>query len=205
MTAGQVPEIVVRRLPLYLRELIQMAADGKEVTSSQELGGRLGISSAQIRKDLSQFGGFGKQGTGYDVAALVGHLKRILKVERAWDVVVIGIGDLGRAVARNTGFASRGLRIVALFDSDPAKIGTHVGDLTVESTAHMVESIRERAVRIAMLAVPAPEAQAVADRLVEAGIQAILCYTPASLSLPPGVRIEYLDPVLRMQQMTYFL
>jgi redox-sensing transcriptional repressor len=205
MAAGQVPEIVVRRLPLYLRELMRMGTDGKQVTSSQELGERLGISSAQIRKDLSQFGEFGKQGTGYNIAFLAGQLKRILKFEKVWDIVVVGIGDLGRAVARNTGFVDRGLRIVALFDSDSTKIGTRVGDLTVESTEHMVESIRARSVQVAMLAVPAREAQTVSEKLIEAGIQAILCYTPTSLSLPANVRVEYLDPVLRLQQMTYFL
>jgi redox-sensing transcriptional repressor len=205
MAADQVPEIVVRRLPLYLRELVQMGAEGKEITSSQELGKRLAISSAQIRKDLSQFGEFGKQGTGYNIAFLVGQLKRILKVEKAWDVVLVGAGDLGRAVARSAGFVDRGLRIVALFDTDRAKIGTRVGDLTVDDTTNMVETIRTRGLRVAMLAVPAHEAQAVAEKLVEAGIGAILCYAPTSLSLPGNVRIEYLDPVLRLQQMTYFL
>ena len=205
MIAAQVPEIVVGRLPLYLRALVQMAAEGKEITSSQDLGERLGISSAQIRKDLSQFGEFGKQGTGYSIAFLVGQLKRILKVERVWEVALVGVGDLGRAVAHYAGFVDRGFRIVALFDTDPAKIGTQVGDLTVENTSHMVEAIRARGLRVAMLAVPAREAQAVAEKLVEAGIQAILCYAPTSVSLPASVRIQYIDPVLRLQQMTYFL
>jgi redox-sensing transcriptional repressor len=205
MIAAQVPEIVVGRLPLYLRALVQMAAEGKEITSSQELGERLGISSAQIRKDLSQFGEFGKQGTGYSIAFLVGQLKRILKVEKAWDVALVGVGDLGRAVAHYAGFVDRGFRIVALFDTDPAKIGTQIADLTVENTTHMVEAIRARGLRVAMLAVPAREAQAVAEKLVEAGIQAILCYAPTSVSLPASVRIQYIDPVLRLQQMSYFL
>jgi len=205
MAVAQVPEIVVARLPLYLRSLVHMAAEGKEITSSQELGERLGISSAQIRKDLSQFGEFGKQGTGYNIAFLIGQLKRILKVEKAWDVVLVGVGDLGRAVAHYVGFVDRGFRIVALFDTDPAKVGARLGDLTVEDTTHMVEAIRTRGLRVAMLAVPAREAQAVAEKLVEAGIQAILCYAPKSLSLPANVRIEYIDPVLRLQQMTYFL
>ncbi len=205
MAAGQVPEIVVGRLPLYLRSLVQMAGEGKEVTSSQELGERIGISSAQIRKDLSQFGEFGKQGTGYNIAFLVGQLKRILKVEKVWDVALVGVGDLGRAVAHYAGFVDRGFRIVALYDTDPMKVGTQIGDLTVEDTTHMVGAIRARGLRVAMLAVPAPEAQAVAEKLVEAGIQAILCYAPRSLSLPPNVRIQYIDPVLRLQQMTYFL
>jgi redox-sensing transcriptional repressor len=205
MAAVQVPEVVVGRLPLYLRSLVQMGAEGREVTSSQELGERLGISSAQIRKDLSQFGEFGKQGTGYNIAFLVGQLKRILKVEKVWDVVLVGVGDLGRAVAHYGGFLDRGFRLVALFDTDPAKIGTRINDLPVEETTHMVESIRARGLRVAMLAVPAREAQGVAEKLVEAGIQAILCYAPRSLSLPSNVRIQYIDPVLRLQQMTYFL
>jgi redox-sensing transcriptional repressor len=205
MVSSQVPEIVVARLPLYLRSLTHMAAEGKEITSSQELGKRLGISSAQIRKDLSQFGEFGKQGTGYHIAPLIGQLKRILKVEKVWDVVLVGVGDLGRAVAHYGGFLDRGFRIVALYDTDPAKVGTRVGDLVVEDTTRLVDSIRSRNIRIAMLAVPRAEAQAVAEQLVEAGILAILCYAPRSLKLPPHVRVQYIDPVLRLQQMTYFL
>ena len=205
MAGVQVPEIVVGRLPLYLRALVQMGADGKEVTSSQELGERLGISSAQIRKDPSQFGEFGKQGTGYNIAFLVGQLKRILKVEKAWDVALVGVGDLGRAVAHYAGFVDRGFRIVALFDNDQEKVGTRIGDLTVEATTNMAETIRARGLRVAMLAVPAPQAQAAADKLVEAGIQAILCYAPTSITLPASIRIQYIDPVLRMQVMTYYL
>jgi redox-sensing transcriptional repressor len=205
MAGAPVPDIVVGRLPLYLRALVQMGDEGKEVTSSQELGDRLGISSAQIRKDLSQFGEFGKQGTGYNVAFLVGQLKRILKVEKIWDVALVGVGDLGRAVAHYAGFVDRGFRIAALFDSDPAKIGTRVGDMQIEDSRTMVDSIRARGLKVAMLAVPARGAQAVAEKLVEAGIQAILCYAPTSINVPATVRVQYIDPVLRLQQMTHYL
>jgi redox-sensing transcriptional repressor len=205
MAGAPVPDIVVGRLPLYLRALVQMGDEAKEVTSSQELGDRLGISSAQIRKDLSQFGEFGKQGTGYNVAFLIGQLKRILKVEKIWDVALVGVGDLGRAVAHYAGFIDRGFRIAALFDSDPAKIGTRVDDLLIEDTGTMVASIRARGLKIAMLAVPARGAQVVAEKLVEAGIQAILCYAPTSISVPANVRLQYIDPVLRLQQMTHYL
>jgi redox-sensing transcriptional repressor len=205
MAGAPVPDIVVGRLPLYLRALVQMGDEGKEVTSSQELGDRLGISSAQIRKDLSQFGEFGKQGTGYNVAFLVGQLKRILKVEKVWDVALVGVGDLGRAVAHYAGFVDRGFRIAALFDSDPAKIGTRVGDMQIEDSRTMVDSIRARGLKVAMLAVPARGAQAVAEKLVEAGIQAILCYAPTSINVPATVRVQYIDPVLRLQQMTHYL
>jgi len=205
MPGAPVPEIVVGRLPLYLRALVQMGREGRQVTSSQELGERLGISSAQIRKDLSQFGEFGKQGTGYNVAFLVGQLKRILKVETAWDVALVGVGDLGRAVAHYAGFIDRGFRIAALFDTDEAKIGTQIDNLPIEDTAGMVPAIRQRGLKVAMLAVPARDAQGVADRLVEAGIQAILCYAPTSISVPANVRVQYIDPVVRLQQMTHYL
>lgn len=205
MPEAPVPEIVVGRLPLYLRALVQMGLEGRQVTSSQELGERLGISSAQIRKDLSQFGEFGKQGTGYNIAFLVDQLKRILKVETVWDVALVGVGDLGRAVAHYAGFIDRGFRIAALFDTDPAKVGTQINNLPIEDTAGMVPAIRQRGLKVAMLAVPARDAQGVADRLVEAGIQAILCYAPTSISVPASVRVQYIDPVVRLQQMTHYL
>ncbi|HSR49102.1 MAG TPA: redox-sensing transcriptional repressor Rex [Anaerolineales bacterium] len=205
MPASSVPDIVVGRLPLYLRALTQMAANGKEITSSQELGERLGISSAQIRKDLSQFGEFGKQGTGYNIGYLKDQLRRILKVDRIWDVVLIGVGDLGRAIAHYGGFVDRGYRIVAVFDSDPAKVGTQIGSLVVNDVSHLQEEIRQRGIAVAMLAVPANAAQDLADRLVEAGVRGILCYAPTSLQVPKTVSVQYIDPVLHLQRMTYYI
>jgi redox-sensing transcriptional repressor len=205
MAASSVPDIVVGRLPLYLRALTQMAASGKEITSSQELGERLGISSAQIRKDLSQFGEFGKQGTGYNIAYLTDQLRRILKVDRVWDVVLVGMGDLGRAIAHYAGFVDRGYRVVAIFDNDPGKIGTRVGQITIEDSSRIVEVVRNRRITVAMLAVPHDAAQEVTDLLVEAGIHAILCYAPTSVQIPKGVHVQYIDPVLHMQRMTYYL
>jgi redox-sensing transcriptional repressor len=205
MPASSVPDIVVGRLPLYLRALTQMAANGKEITSSQELGERLGISSAQIRKDLSQFGEFGKQGTGYNIGYLTDQLRRILKVDRVWDVVLVGVGDLGRAIAHYAGFVDRGYRVVAVFDNDPAKIGTVVGSFTVEDIARMPQQIRARSVAVAMLAVPQASAQAVTETLVESGIRAILCYAPTSIQVPKDIHVQYIDPVLHMQRMTYYL
>jgi redox-sensing transcriptional repressor len=205
MPVSSVPDIVVGRLPLYLRALTQMAASGKEITSSQELGERLGISSAQIRKDLSQFGEFGKQGTGYNIAYLTDQLRRILKVDRIWDIALVGLGDLGRAIARYGGFVDRGYQVVAVFDNDPAKVGTQVGPFTVEDSARIVDVVRGRRITVAMLAVPRDAAQDVTDRLVEAGVQAILCYAPISIQVPKGVHVQYIDPVLHMQRMTYYL
>ena len=205
MPASSVPDIVVGRLPLYLRALTQMAASGKEITSSQELGERLGISSAQIRKDLSQFGEFGKQGTGYNIAYLTDQLRRILKVDRIWEVALVGLGDLGRAIAHYAGFVDRGYRVVAVFESDPSKIGTQIGPLTIEDASRIVEVVRARGITVAMLAVPRDAAQEVTDRLVEAGVHAILCYAPTSVQVPKGVHVQYIDPVLHMQRMTYYL
>jgi redox-sensing transcriptional repressor len=205
MPGSAVPDIVVGRLPLYLRALTQMAANGKEITSSQELGERLGISSAQIRKDLSQFGEFGKQGTGYNIAFLIDQLRRILKVDQVWDVALIGVGDLGRAIAHYAGFVDRGYRVVAIFDNDAKKIGTQIGSFTVLDVADLVAQIRQRQIGVAMLAVPARDAQPVTDRLVEAGIRAILCYAPTSILVPRTVHVQYIDPVLHLQRMTYYL
>jgi redox-sensing transcriptional repressor len=205
MPASTVPDIVVGRLPLYLRALTQMAADGKEITSSQELGERLGISSAQIRKDLSQFGEFGKQGTGYNIGYLTDQLRRILRVDRIWDVVLVGVGDLGRAIAHYGGFLDRGYRVIAVFDNDARKIGSQVGAFTVEDTVGLAEVVRSRGITLAMLAVPREAAQVVADQLVAAGIRGILCYAPTSLLVPKTVHVQYIDPVLHMQRMTYYL
>lgn len=200
-----VPDIVVGRLPLYLRALSQMAEEGKQITSSQELGDRLGISSAQIRKDLSQFGEFGKQGTGYHIAYLTEQLKLILKVDRVWEVALVGVGDLGRAVAHYGGFLNRGFRISAIYDNDPEKIGKQIGPFVILDSDDLVEDIRGRSIRVAMLAVPATAAQEVTDRLVEAGIHAILCYAPTSVAVPDRVKVQYIDPVLALQRMTYHL
>src|SRR5713101_4614487 len=131
MGSAEIPDIVISRLPIYLRALTRMQNDGQDITSSHELGDRLGISSAQIRKDLSHFGEFGKQGTGYQISHLQAQLKQILKVDREWPMVVVGAVDLGRAIAHYGGFVERGFRVVAIFDNDPTKIGTGQGNMKV--------------------------------------------------------------------------
>jgi len=200
-----IPDIIIGRIPLYLRELTRMAEEGKVITSSHELGRRLGISSAQIRKDLSQFGEFGKQGTGYNISFLVEQLRRVLKVNKVWNVSLVGVGDLGRAIAHYTGFLDRGFRITRVYDIDPNKIGQRVGEFIIRDVASMVNEIRREKIRVAMLAVPASDAQSVTDLLVEAGIRAILCYAPVSINVPDEVKILYIDPVLHLQHMTYYL
>jgi redox-sensing transcriptional repressor len=200
-----VPNIVVGRLPLYLRTLQLMNLEGRRVTSSQELGERLGISAAQIRKDLSQFGEFGKQGTGYTIDFLTDQLRQILHVNKVWDVAVVGIGDVGHALARYQGFSNRGFRIVLLFDNDPQKIGTNVGGYIIHDLSNIVVQIQEAGVLIAMLSVPVDQAQMVTNLLVQAGVRSILNYAPINIAVPGGVRVQYIDPVLHLQRMTYYL
>lgn len=200
-----IPDIVVGRLPLYLRTLQRMQQEGPLVTSSQDLADRLGISAAQIRKDLSQFGEFGKQGTGYNVEFLVEQLRSILKVDRVWDVAVIGAGDIGSALARYAGFTNRGFQVTMLFDNDPQKIGTKVGPFMVQDAADLVPVLKKSAIKVAMIAVPAALAQEVTDELVKAGIKAILNYAPININVPPEVHIQHTDPVTHLQRMTYYL
>ncbi len=200
-----IPDIVVGRLPLYLRALQRMLQEGRQVTSSQELGERLGISAAQIRKDLSQFGEFGKQGTGYNIQFLYEKLAHILKVDCVWDMAVVGAGDVGHALARYQGFTDRGFRVAMVFDNDPQKIGMKIGPYQIQSIDNLVEAVRESGIRIAMLAVPAEQAQEVTNKLVEAGVKAILNYAPINLNVGPEVKVQYIDPVIHLQRMSYYL
>ncbi len=205
MPAKSVPDIVVARLPLYLRALAAMQNNGKDFTSSQEMADWLGISSAQIRKDLSHFGEFGKQGTGYSIAGLQDKLREILHIEREWPIIVVGAGHIGNAVANYSGFKHRGFRVCAVFDADPAKFGDTIGGQIVQPFDAMPEIVKQRNVQLAMIAVPAHAAQQVADQCVQAGITAILNYAPTNLSVPAHVRVENIDPVLHLQHMTYYL
>jgi redox-sensing transcriptional repressor len=205
MNPLEIPEIVIKRLPLYLRTLNSLAAQGQTVTSSQEMGEKLGISSTQIRKDLSYFGEFGKHGTGYDISYLQDELQQILQVSQRWNVALIGAGDLGRAILRYSGFEDGGFTIAAVLDKDKQKIGRQVGKLNVLDIATLPQIIHKHGVRIAIIAVPASEAQEVADALVNAGVRAILCYAPVSLQLPAHVQVHYIDPVIGLQSMTYYL
>jgi redox-sensing transcriptional repressor len=205
MGKKEIPDIVIGRLPIYLRELQRLAERGEEITSSHSLGKHLGISAAQIRKDLSQFGEFGKQGTGYNIKFLADKLSKILKVTHVWNMAVIGAGDVGHALARYQGFNKRGFHVAMIFDSDPSKIGKQIGPYVVEDASKMVPRIREAGIKIAMIAVPASVAQSVANKLVEAGVRAILNYAPISLKVPENVHVQYIDPVVYLQWMTYYL
>lgn len=205
MKADKIPDIIVGRLPVYLRALQRMADNGLKTTSSQELGEHVGISAAQIRKDISQFGDFGKQGTGYSITYLLDKLREILKVDRIWDVVLVGAGDMGHALANYQGFQNRGFRIVMIFDADKEKVGQKIGEFVIEDSEKIVEKIKAAGVKMAMLTIPAAAAQGIADKLVQAGVKAILNYAPISLNVPGTVKVQYIDPSTHLQRMTYYL
>jgi redox-sensing transcriptional repressor len=200
-----IPDVVVRRLPIYARTLTYLLNEGARSVSSQELGERINVTAAQIRKDLSWFGEFGKQGIGYDVEKLLGHINRILGLTQTWPVVLVGLGYLGQAIARYEGFREKGLNIVALFDSDPAKSGTLLNGLTIRNVGEMSDVVAEFGVKLAIVAVPAAKAQEVVDLLIAAGVRAILNYAPITVQVPEGIWVRHIDPVSLLHSMTYYL
>lgn len=201
----EIPEVVINRLPVYARALTDLAMRGEMVVSSQALGELLDVTPAQIRKDLSYFGRFGKQGRGYNVEGLLGRLREILGIDRQWQVCLVGVGRLGQAIAEYGGFGPQGFQIVGAFDADPAVAGTVVGGVAVRQIGDLDLFLRDHRVDIGIVAVPAGGAQAVVDRLVEAGIRAILNYAPISPHVPREVVIRNIDPVLAMQSMTFYI
>ena len=202
---GEPRDVVVRRLPIYARTLEYLAAEGITHVSSNELGERIGISAAQIRRDLAYFGDFGKQGKGYHVTFLLHQMKDILRLQQDWNMAVVGMGLLGRALVRYEGFAQGGFCIKALFDHDPRKRDGHFGDLPIHAMDDLPAILAADQIQVALLAVPATAAQEVADQLVAAGVRAILNYAPTVVHVPPHVRIRHIDPVVMLQSMTYYL
>jgi len=205
MPAEKIPDIIIGRLPVYLRALQRMADSGLKTTSSQELGELVGVSAAQIRKDISQFGEFGKQGTGYSISYLLEKLRGILNVNKIWDVVLVGAGDMGHALARYQGFANRGFRVAMIFDNNPAKIGQKINDFAIEDIDALPARVKAAGIKVAMITVPAFAAQSVADQLIKAGVKAILNYAPITITAPADVKVQHIDPATHLQRMTYYL
>ena len=199
------PEVVVARLPLYVRILTRLLQEGAEVVSSQQLGEKLQVTPAQIRKDLSYFGRFGKQGRGYSVIHLLERLKLILGLNSFWNVAVVGVGRLGRAILSYPGFTPDGFHLVAAFDSNPDVVGETVAGLTVNSLEQLDEIVSSKKISIAIVAVPTEHTQGVVDRLVACVVRAVLNYAPISPQVREGVRVRNIDPVLSLQSMTYYL
>lgn len=204
-TKHDIPDVVVRRLPLYIRTLSDLLADGMTTVSSTSLGEMIGVTAAQIRRDLSYFGKFGKQGKGYDVRSLIGQIEQILNLDQTWPVAIVGIGNLGGAVARYHGFGTNNFPIVALFDHSQHRVGTRVEKLVIKSMADLPAEVQRHSIRIAILTVPSAVAQEVTDQLVAAGITSILNYAPAIIQVPPHVKVRNIDPIAALQSMSYYL
>ncbi|MBI4259561.1 MAG: redox-sensing transcriptional repressor Rex [Actinobacteria bacterium] len=199
-----IPEATVGRLPVYLRALVEMAEQGTTTISSETLAEAAGVNSAKVRKDLSHLGSYGTRGVGYDVAYLIHQVRRELGLTQDWPVLIVGIGNLGHALANYRGFAERGFRVVALLDSDPAKVGEDVGGLTVRRLDELGGVVRENEVAIGVIATPATAAQDVADRMVEAGINSILNFAPAVISVPPDVSVRKVDLSIELQILAFY-
>ena len=205
MDSVEVPEVVVLRLPLYVRALSQLMSESTDVVSSQQLGSLLQMTPAQIRKDLSYFGRFGKQGRGYDVRFLLQELQEILGLDREWRACLVGVGRLGRAIINYPGFYRENFRIVAAFDGDIAQVGNTIGEFNVQPMSELTETVIDKKISIGIVAVPAQQAQSVIDVLIANDIKGILNYAPVAAKVPMNIVVRNIDPVLSLQSMTFYL
>ncbi len=201
--SNAVPAAVVNRLSMYLRELQYLIADGKETTSSSQLGERLGFTDAQVRKDLAHFGHFGHPGIGYRCDELVGAIRKILGTDREWRVALVGVGNLGRALLGYRGFLRQGFRLVAAFDTDSKLVGKEIEGVPIHNLKQLSEVVTDQKVELGLVAVPAGDAQAVADQLVAAGVGGILNFAPVTLSVPDGVNKVGVDLARELEQVTF--
>jgi len=200
-----IPNVVIDRLPTYARALKLLEREGREVASSQELGTQLGVTPAQIRKDLSYFGRFGKQGRGYNVRRLLSELRQILGLDQQWTLALVGVGNLGRAILTYGGFAPEGFYIVEAFDASPEVVGQRVGEVLVRHVNEMTRVLSRSPVDIGIVSVPASAAQEAIDTLVSCGVKAILNYAPVAARVRQGIHMRSIDPVLALQSMTFHL
>ena len=201
----RVPQGVVERLPSYLNVLMHLRQEGSQTVSSAQLSELAEVNAAQIRRDLAYFGQFGKRGVGYDVGLLVDRLQRILGSDHVQRIAIVGAGNLGAAIAQYDGLRTRGFIVAGLFDSDPRKIGTRVGDLIVRDISELEHVVREQAIRFGVIAVPPEIAQDVVDILCEAGIQVVVNYSTAFVHVPDSVTLHNTDPVRELLHTLYYL
>jgi redox-sensing transcriptional repressor len=191
-------------LPVYLRVLVDLAEAGTSTVSSDELAEMAGVNSAKVRKDLSHLGTYGTRGVGYDVAYLIHQIRRELGLTQHWAIVIVGVGNLGQALANYAGFAERGFRVAALVDSDPARVGQSVGGLEIRHDDDLPELVAELDIAIGVIATPASAAQDVADRLVDAGVRSVLNFAPAVITVPPGVSVRKVDLAVELQILAFY-
>lgn len=200
-----IPDIVIRRLPVYVRTLRELQSRGATSISSEELADQIGVTAAQIRRDLSYFGRFGKQGKGYDAERLAEEIARILRLDRQWDVALAGFGNLGQAIVHFQGFVPASFKIAAIFDRNEDAIGREVNGVVVRAAHEVTGEIARMGIKMGIIAVPAHAAQEIADAMIDGGVDAILNYAPVVLRTPARVTVREVDPVSAMQSMTYYL
>ena len=200
----RIPEATVARLPVYLRSLMEVADDKLATISSERLAELAGVNAAKVRKDLSHLGSYGTRGVGYDVEYLLLHINRVLGLTQDWPVVIVGVGNLGHALANYRGFSARGFRIAALVDADKSKVGETVAGLEVRHLEELPAIAVEEAIAIGIIATPASSAQEVADRLVGSGVTSILNFAPAIISVPAGVSLRKVDLSIELQILSFY-
>lgn len=198
-----IPNPAVRRLSLYLRQLEDFKRKDRRTISSKQLGESLGLTDAQVRKDLAYFGQFGHPGIGYSVDELITQVRRILGTDKTWNVLLAGAGNLGRALLAYRGFEKKGFRLMAVFDADPLKIGKKLGSFVIQPLSELAATIQRLNIRLGIIAVPADNAQEVADRLVGAGIRGILNFAPMQVSVPPHIGMAAVDLAVQLEQLSF--
>jgi len=198
-----VPNPAVKRLSLYLRQLEGFKRKDRRTISSKQLGESLNLTDAQVRKDLAYFGQFGHPGIGYRVDDLIGQVRRILGTDKTWNVILVGAGNLGRALSAYRGFEAKGFRLVAVFDKDPGKVGKRLGPFTIQALSDAPDTIAKQNIRLAMLAVPAEEAQTAADQLIDAGVRGLLNFAPVSITVPPQIALNAVDLAVQLEQLSF--
>ena len=203
LNSNHVPAAVVNRLTLYLRELQYLLGDGEETTSSSQLGQRLGFTDAQVRKDLAHFGHFGHPGIGYRCEELIQEIRKILGTDREWRVALVGVGNLGRALLGYRGFSRQGFRLIAAFDADQSKSGTKIEGVEIYSMDQLSEVLAAERIELGLVAVPATQAQEVADQLVAAGVGGIVNFAPVTVSVPAGISKVGVDLARELEQVTF--
>jgi redox-sensing transcriptional repressor len=199
-----IPEATVARLPVYLRSLLEVAAEGTETISSETLAEMAGVNAAKVRKDLSYLGSFGTRGVGYDVQYLLFQMSAELGLNQDWPVLIVGVGYLGHALANYGGFGQRGFTVAALIDADPARVGEKIGDVVVHAMDDLDAVVRDHGIAIGVIAVPAAAAQDVADKLVAAGVRSILNFAPVTLVVPEDVEVRKVDLAVELQILSFY-
>ena len=200
----RIPEATVARLPVYLRSLVEVDGDGQTTISSERLAEMAGVNAAKVRKDLSYLGSYGTRGVGYDVEYLLFQMQRELGLTHDWPVAIVGVGNLGQALANYGGFGDRGFPVRALVDADPARVGEQIGDLAIDHLDDLPTIVAERGIAIGVIATPAFAAQQVATLLVTAGVASILNFAPAVLSVPEGVSLRKVDLATELQILSFY-